>query len=192
MLLSKYFWRHAFFFFFLIGYSFSEVLETYKINFLNVLFTRINGPINDPLEESSHWVWEPGRDRDEVKKAAQPTGALLRLATSDSSRELGLEWTLTWGSGDQVPISWRVMCPLGAHLDVKELCQLLSLPLVAQWSVVIDLIFYITIMSACIVSFKPDRKAWFFLSLLLKEILLDYLERFSLQHQWVVVGIMNI
>ena len=79
--------------------------------FKYLLFTRMNGSINDLLEESSHWVWEPGRDRDEVKKAAQPKGALLSVITAHSSRQLGPEWTLTWGSRDWVLICGQ-SCPL--------------------------------------------------------------------------------
>lgn len=132
------------------------------------LFTWMNGPINDPLEESSHWVWEPGRDRDEVKKAAEPKGALLRVTAAGSSRQLGPEWTLTWGSRDWVLILWPVMPPLSAHLDMKELYPLLILPLTVQWSVIIDLMFSITVIVSphcfiqkwwkSIILFKPPFK----------------------------------
>ena len=155
-------------------------LQNQSLKYL--LLTWMNGPINEPLEELSHWVWEPGRDRDEVKKAAEPKGALLRVAAADSCRQLGPEWTRTWGSRDWVLILWPVMPPLGAHLDMKELHPLLILPLTVQWSVIIDLMFSITVIVSphC---FKSDGKASFSLSLILKGILLGYLKRFNFQHQ---------
>lgn len=137
----------------------------------------------------SHW-------RNLLIESESQGGTETRWRRLLSPQVASQDWLLQMApdSWDQHEL-WRgppeTRSPLIAPLDVKELVWCLCLPLVTQWSVIIDFIFSI-IMSVCTASFKSDGSALFSLSLLLKEILLDFLEGCSLHYQWVRVDIMDI
>lgn len=109
--------------------------------------------------------------------AAEPTDVGPGQTAPDSSGQLGIEWTLTWGSMNPGPRLGST-----AHGESRPCSEPHSSPgkrrgwtdssphpTASQWSAIIGLIVSLNIMSVHMFSFKSHGRALFSYNLLLKK-----------------------